>query len=473
MNTSKKTTRVGFVSLGCPKNLVDSEVMLGTLAREGYQITTDQETADVIVVNTCGFIDSAKEESIATILEMARLKQDGQCRKLVVSGCLAERYRGEMLEEIPEIDFAFGPDELGSILEAVATDDEPVSKITIDSLYTSREVPTIPRLLTTPAHLAYLKISEGCDHTCAFCAIPSFRGQFRSRRIGDVVAEATRLAEGGVRELVIVSQDTLAYGTDLGMAGGVERLLDGLLEVQGVEWIRLLYCYPNLLSESTIRLIGSESRLCSYFDIPYQHASAPVLARMRRGGGQGAFERQIERIRELVPGAGLRTSFIVGFPGETESDFTTLANFVENVRFDNLGVFVYSDEESTPAQLLDSKVDRALAIERRDFLMAKQGEISKQALTRFVGRHVRILLEGISSESDLLLEGRMETQAPEIDGKVLINDTLDEEPESGQFYAVEITDSMEYDLLGRIVGPWNDETIRPICSELDAVTDND
>ena len=450
--TLNKTTRVGFVSLGCPKNLVDSEVMLGLLSEQGYELTTDKESADVIVVNTCGFIDSAKEESVDTILEMARLKEEGRCKKLVVAGCLAQRYREEIQKEIPEIDFVFGPDDLGSILEAVQTaGDDPVPAVSIDALYTSREVPTIPRILTTPSHMAYLKISEGCDHTCAFCAIPGFRGRFRSRSVEDLVAEARRLEASGVREIVIVSQDTLAYGKDLGMTAGILTLLEGLLAVDGLAWIRLLYCYPNLLSESMIRLIGSEKRLCNYFDIPYQHASPRVLERMRRGSGRLGFEAQVEQIRELVPEAGLRTSFIVGFPGETESDYMELIRFVDSVRFDNLGVFLYSDEEGTFAESLDCKVPRELAVERRDVLMEKQAGISQIQLQRFIGRRVPVLLEGVSSESDLLLEGRMETQAPEIDGKILINDTAEQQPESGRFYLTEITDSMEYDLLGRIV----------------------
>ncbi len=450
--TLNKTTRVGFVSLGCPKNLVDSEVMLGLLSEQGYELTTDKESADVIVVNTCGFIDSAKEESVDTILEMARLKEEGRCKKLVVAGCLAQRYREEIQKEIPEIDFVFGPDDLGSILEAVQTaGNDPVPAVSIDALYTSREVPTIPRILTTPAHMAYLKISEGCDHTCAFCAIPGFRGRFRSRSVEDLVAEARRLEASGVREIVIVSQDTLAYGKDLGMTAGILALLESLLAVDGLAWIRLLYCYPNLLSESMIRLIGSEKRLCNYFDIPYQHASPRVLERMRRGSGRVGFEAQVEQIRELVPGAGLRTSFIVGFPGETESDFLELVQFVDSVRFDNLGVFLYSDEEGTLAESLDCKVPRDLAVERRDVLMEKQADISRSQLRKLIGRRVPVLLEGVSSESDLLLEGRMETQAPEIDGKILINDTAEQQPESGRFYLTEITDSMEYDLLGRIV----------------------
>jgi len=429
--------------------------MLGTLSEGGYQITPDKEIADVIVVNTCGFIDAAKAESIDTILEMARLKETGQCQKLVVAGCLAERYRDEIRKEIPEVDFIFGPDELGQILEAVRIDEsEPVPDIKIDALYTSREVPTLPRLRTTARHMAYLKISEGCDHTCAFCAIPGFRGRFRSRTIEDLVAEARRLTDDGTRELIIVSQDTLAYGKDLGLgAGGLEKLLDGLLEVGGLDWIRLLYCYPNLLSDSLIERIGGEPRLCNYFDIPYQHASPRVLELMRRGGGRTMFERQVERIREVVPEAGIRTSFIVGFPGETDDDFSELMRFVEGARFDNLGIFLYSDEEGTSAFDLGSKVSREVARSRREKIMTAQARIARENLDRFVGRQIPVLLEGLSSESDLLYQGRMETQAPEIDGCVLINDLGEQEPVAGRFYMTEITEGLDYDLVGRILRP--------------------
>src|SRR5262245_24010311 len=327
----RKSPKVGFVSLGCPKNLVDSEVMLGTLARQGYSITPRKEDADVIVVNTCGFIDSAKKESIDTILEMAELKNDGSCKKLVVAGCLAERYRSEIQQQIPEIDFIFGPDELGRILEAVRLDGAQEPDITIDALYTSTEVPTIPRILTTPPYLAYLKISEGCDHVCSFCAIPGFRGRFRSRTITDLVNESRRLAEAGVRELVIVSQDTMAYGKDLGIPNGITKLLRELARIDSLEWVRFLYCYPNMVTNELVELVAAEERLCKYFDIPYQHASRPVLDRMLRGGNRDTYERQIEQIRRLMPDAGLRTSFIVGFPGETDEDFAEVLRFVRNV----------------------------------------------------------------------------------------------------------------------------------------------
>lgn len=451
--TEKKLTRVGFVSLGCPKNLVDSEVMLGTLEQHGYAITRNKQDAEVLVVNTCGFIDSAKQESIDTILEMAELKTSGNCKKLVVAGCLAERYRTDIRKQIPEIDFVFGPDELGKILEAVRLDDDdrPMPEISIDSLYTSKEVPTIPRILSTPSYMAYLKISEGCDHVCTFCAIPGFRGKFRSRSVKDLVAESRRLAEQGVRELVLVSQDTMAYGKDIGMDDGITTLLRQLAAVDGLHWVRFLYCYPHTITDALVRLVSEEERLCKYFDIPYQHASRPVLDRMLRGGSRDIYERQVERIRKLNPNAGLRTSFIVGFPGETEDDFQELLTFVKNVAFDNVGVFLYSDEEGTGAFNLDGKVQRRTANRRRNDLMKLQSGISKRRLRGMIGRTVEVLLEGASDESDLLLQGRTEAQAPDIDGHILINDTNDRETRTGEFYPVEITDSMEYDLIGRII----------------------
>src|SRR5215813_2278569 len=385
--SEEKTPKVGFVSLGCPKNLVDSEVMLGTLARQGYSITSQKEDADVIVVNTCGFIDSAKKESIDTILEMAELKTQGNCKKLVVAGCLAERYRSEIQKEIPEIDFVFGPDELGRILEAVQLDSAAaVPDVSIDALYSSREVPTIPRILTTPSYMAYLKVSEGCDHVCTFCAIPSFRGRFRSRSVADLVAESRRLAEQGVRELVIVSQDTMAYGKDLGLPQGITTLLRELVKIDGLKWVRFLYCYPNMVSDELVRLVAEEERLCKYFDIPYQHSSRPVLERMKRGGHRGIYEQQIESIRKRIPNAGLRTSFIVGFPGETEEEFNEILVFAGNVHFDSVGVFVYSDEEGTGAFDLDRKVQRRTAIRRRNELMKRQAQISKKKLSGLVGR---------------------------------------------------------------------------------------
>jgi len=425
--------------------------MLGTLAGKGYSITANKEDADVIVVNTCGFIDSAKKESIDTILEMAQLKTDGNCKKLVVAGCLAERYRSEIRREIPEIDFIFGPDELGRVLEAVRLDDElSVPDVSIDALYTSTEVPTIPRMLTTPSYMAYLKISEGCDHVCTFCAIPGFRGKFRSRTIEDLVGESRRLAEQGVREIIIVSQDTMAYGKDLGIANGITKLLRELVKVDGLRWVRFLYCYPNMVSDELVRLVADEERLCKYFDIPYQHASRAVLERMLRGGNRDIYERQVEGIRRWIPDVGVRTSFITGFPGETEEDFGEVMQFIRNVQFDNVGVFLYSDEEGTAAFDLDRKVPRRTAEKRRNQLMKEQSRISSSKLRQMIGKNIRVLLEGPSAESNLLLQARMETQAPDIDGHVLINDTGDKVPLAGEFYQVEITESLEYDLIGRL-----------------------
>jgi ribosomal protein S12 methylthiotransferase len=299
--------------------------------------------------------------------------------------------------------------------------------------------------------MAYLKISEGCDHVCTFCAIPGFRGRFRSRTIPDLVAEGRRLADQGVRELVIVSQDTMAYGKDLGLPSGITALLRELVKIDGLKWVRFLYCYPNMVSDELVRLVAEEPRLCKYFDIPYQHASRTVLERMKRGGHREIYERQIDAIRRIMPEAGLRTSFIVGFPGESNQDFGEVLRFMQNVRFDNVGVFLYSDEEGTGAYDLDGKVTRTEATRRRNALMKEQSKISKKSLSRMVGRTVEVLLEGKSDESDLLLQGRMETQAPEIDGHVLINDTGDREVAFGSFYNVEITDSLEYDLIGRII----------------------
>jgi ribosomal protein S12 methylthiotransferase len=333
----------------------------------------------------------------------------------------------------------------------VALDEAGAPDVSIDALYTSREIPTIPRMLTTPSYLAYLKISEGCDHVCSFCAIPGFRGKFRSRTLRDLVAESERLAAGGVKELVLVSQDTMAYGKDIGLAEGITDLLRALARVDGLRWVRFLYAYPHTIPDSLVRLVAEEERLCKYFDIPYQHASRRVLDRMRRGGNREAYERQVEAIRRLNPDAAIRTSFIVGFPGETEDDFQELLTFIRNVGFDNVGAFLYSDEEGTAACDLDGKLPRRVAVRRHNQLMKTQAAISKTKLESMIGRVSEALIEGASDESDLLLKARLPTQAPEIDGCVLINDDGGRVITPGAFYPIEITDSMEYDLIGRIV----------------------
>ena len=451
--TDKK--KVGMLSLGCPKNLVDSEVMMGMLARQGYELTTDSAAADVLVVNTCGFIDSARQESVDTILEMAQLKQTGNLKRLIVAGCLVERYREELKREIPEIDACIGVNQLEEILDVA----EPNGRRSLPVYSEGRAAPelylydeTTPRIRATAPYTAYVKIAEGCDHTCAFCIIPRLRGVFRSRSPESIVREVEMLAAQGVKEIVLISQDTVNYGADLNLTGGLARLVASLAEVPGVEWLRFLYCYPTGISDELLDVMAERPNVCKYFDIPLQHASRRMLARMRRGGGRQSYERMIDRIRNRVAGVGIRTTFIVGFPGERDEDFGELLDFVRAVEFDRVGVFTYSDEEGSAAFALDEKVDRALMQKRERRLMTEQARISKRRNRGMIGRTVRVLLEGASQESDLLLEGRMESQAPEIDGSVLINDVAEGfEARPGDFVNVEITEAHDYDLIGRIV----------------------
>ena len=451
--TDKK--KVGMLSLGCPKNLVDSEVMMGMLARQGYELTTDSAAADVLVVNTCGFIDSARRESVDTILEMAQLKQTGNLKRLIVAGCLVERYREELKQEIPEIDACIGVNQLEEILDVA----EPNGRRSLPVYSEGRAAPelylydeTTPRIRATAPYTAYVKIAEGCDHTCAFCIIPRLRGVFRSRSPESILREVEMLAAQGVKEIVLISQDTVNYGVDLNLADGLARLVASLADVPGVEWLRFLYCYPTGISDELLRVMAERPNVCKYFDIPLQHASRRMLARMRRGGGRQSYERMIERIRNRVAGVGIRTTFIVGFPGERGEDFGELLDFVRAVEFDRVGVFTYSDEEGSAAFALDEKVERALMQKRERRLMREQAKISRRRNRGMIGRTVRVLLEGASRESDLLLEGRMESQAPEIDGSVLITDVADGlEPRPGDFVNVEITEAHDYDLIGRIV----------------------
>jgi len=446
--------KVGMVSLGCPKNLVDSEVMMGLLARQGYELTADSSAADVLVVNTCGFIDSARQESVETILEMAQLKKTGRLKRLIVAGCLVERYREDLEREIPEIDACIGVNQLKEIESLI----EPGRRIlpvysegaAAPELFLYDE--TTPRLRATAPYTAYVKIAEGCDHTCAFCIIPKLRGVFRSRSPESILREVEMLTAQGVKEFVLISQDTTNYGTDLALKDGLARLVDSIAEVSGVEWVRFLYCYPTAITDELLDVMARHENVCKYFDIPLQHASRRVLGRMRRGGNREAYERMIERIRERVPGVAIRTTFIVGFPGEREDDFKELLDFARAVEFDRVGVFTYSDEENSAGFELDEKVDPAIAKKREQRLMKEQARISLRRNRRLIGTRVKVLLEGKSKESDLLLEGRMESQAPEIDGSILINDLPEgAEPRPGDFVTVEITEAHEYDLLGSIV----------------------
>jgi ribosomal protein S12 methylthiotransferase len=441
-------TKVGMVSLGCPKNLVDSEVMLGMLARKGYELTPRAEEAEVIIVNTCAFIAPAQRESIDTILEMAEYKKSGAARKLVVAGCLVERYRREILKEIPEVDFVIGTNELERVLEACGRDNKGRGLEGSAEPYLYHDL--TPRVLTTPSYSAYLKIAEGCDHPCSFCVIPQMRGKFRSRRFASVVREAENLARKGVAELTIVGQDTTSYGEDLGLRDGLASLLRELGKIPELVWVRFLYCYPNRLTDALIAAVAETAKLAKYIDVPLQHASAPVLKLMRRGSSAEHFLRLIEKIRAAIPDVTLRTSFIVGFPGETEEDFKLLLSFVEAAEFDHLGVFLYSNEETSLSFALPGQVSAAVAGHRRQKLMALQRKISRRKLRQKVGRSFPVLVEGRSEETDLLFQGRLETQAPGIDGQVLINDFEGAEPRPGEFRWATITAAGDYDLVSRL-----------------------
>ncbi len=447
--------KVGFISLGCPKNLVDSEVMMGKLKSQGFEITADAGEADTVVVNTCGFIDSAKKESIEAILEASQLKTGGSAKRLVVAGCLVERYREELKVELPEVDAFIGTSQIDEILSVCdpATNTRqlpviPIGNQTATYLYDE----STPRLLATPGHYAFVKIAEGCDRPCAFCFIPQMRGHFRSRRFGSIIAEAQQLAEEGIKELILVAQDSSRYGEDLGRQNALARLLRELSHLDGIEWVRVMYTYPTHISDEFLDVLATEEKAVKYLDMPLQHASQNVLKLMKRGGNRQSLEKLIQRIRKRVPGIAVRTTFITGFPGETEEDFEELIQFVQNVEFDRVGVFTYSDEEGTPANNLPNKVDPKIARRRRARLMKLQARISRQRNKAKVGQTLRVLFEGPSKDTELLWQGRIATQAPDIDGCVLINDAPEDfEGSAGDFVQVAITGASEYDLIGRIV----------------------
>jgi ribosomal protein S12 methylthiotransferase len=519
---------VGFISLGCPKNLVDSEVMMGLLDRAGARLTSHPEEAEILVVNTCSFIDTAKQESVDTILEMARFKTAGSAKKLIVAGCLVERYRDEIQKSIPEVDAVVGTGELESILEVAgltipAVASASISPFNILTTVQAAEVrpglesraathksespatafgrgdkdaraassrpegdlreqqgrfrrddwqgaahllPTYlydestPRFLTTPKSSAYIKIAEGCDHPCTFCVIPNLRGKFRSRRFESVVAEAQQLVARGVQEITLIGQDTTCYGEDLGLKDGLAMLLDALAKIDGLRWLRFLYAYPNRITGKLLDTIAKHDNICKYLDVPLQHASPAVLKTMKRGAGGDIFLKTLEKVRASVPGIALRTSFIVGFPGESTVDFEILQDFVAEAKFDWLGVFSYSAEEGSAAFPLDHKIPKRTIESRKRRLMKLQQSISKRAKQQWIGRELVLLAEGESEETPLLWEARTQFHAPEIDGKVYINDTG--EPgesnyvklEPGRFYKAQITEAHDYDLVARVVsGP--------------------
>ena len=428
---------------------------MGQLKQNGYQITANAEEADTVVVNTCGFIDAAKRESIEAILEAARLKTNGKAKRLIVAGCLVERYRDELKAEMPEVDAFIGTGQIKDILSVcdpkTNTRSLPVIPLGNQSATYLYDEST-PRVLATPSHYAFIKIAEGCDRPCAFCFIPQMRGHFRSRRFGSIVAEAHQLAEEGVKELILVAQDSSRYGEDLGKQDALAHLLRELSHTEGIEWVRVMYTYPTHIGDAFLDVLADEPKAVKYLDIPLQHASQKVLRLMKRGGNRGSLERLIERVRRRVPNIAVRTTFITGFPGETEEDFQELRAFVKNVEFDRVGVFTYSDEEGTPAFNLPNKVSPKIAKRRRDQLMNEQARISRGKNRARIGETVRVMFEGESKESELLWQGRMETQAPDIDGCVLINDAPEGfSPSPGDFIEVLITESYDYDLVGRIL----------------------
>ena len=447
--------KVGFVSLGCPKNLVDSEVMMGQLAEAGYEITNSGNDADTVVVNTCGFIESAKQESIDAILEATSLKAEGKAKRVIVAGCLVERYRDDLVKELPEVDAFIGTSQVNDILKA-ADEEFDAKELTITpignktSTYLYDEY--TPRMRATQSHTAFIKIAEGCDRPCAFCSIPSMRGSFRSRRFGSIVEEARNLAKQGVKEVVLIAQDSSRYGEDLGEVDALAALIRALGEIEELEWVRVMYAYPTHISDAFLAAIAETPKAVKYLDMPLQHGSRNVLKLMKRGGTRESLEKLITRVRDRVPGITIRTTFITGFPGETDDDFDELLEFVKNCRFDNVGVFTYSDEEGTAAFGLPNKVDPKIAEKRRNRLMKEQAKISKSLNKSKIGTTHRVLFEGLSQESDLLFQGRLEGQAEEIDGYILINDMPEGfEPKVGEIYDVRINEALDYDLVGEIL----------------------
>jgi ribosomal protein S12 methylthiotransferase len=422
--------------------------MMGELAAKGHELTPHPDQADVLVVNTCSFIDPAKKESVDTILEMAEYKKIGRAKKLIVAGCLVERYRGDIRKEMPEVDALIGTNELSRIVamcEGVEDAPNPIEPYLYHDL--------TPRVLSTPKHYAYIKIAEGCDHPCTFCVIPQYRGKFRSRRFESVISEATRLFQQGVREINLIGQDTTCYGEDLGLKDGLALLLERLAQIEAPleKWVRFLYAYPNKVTQRLLDTLAAHASLVKYIDMPLQHASAPVLKRMKRGASGDIFLKLIERVRRTIPGVAIRTSFIVGFPGETEADFEALCQFVETARFDNLGVFTYSDEDTSASFALDGKVDGRTIQNRKRRLMAIQRKIARTRNRALVGAEIPVLVEGLSQETDLLWEARMPTQAPGIDGVALINDFEGREPRPGEMRTLRITEAHDYDVVGTLL----------------------
>ena len=443
-------TTIGFVNLGCSKNQVDSEVMLGTLVRDGFQLTGDPKKAEVVIINTCGFIEEAKQESINTILEHGKLKKKGACRVLIAAGCLAQRYQGDLLKELPELDGVVGTGEFGKIADICR--DLLAPKKRHQRLWISKPPylydELAPRLRLGKPHSAYVKIAEGCNRNCAFCAIPLMRGKQRSRPVESIVAEAQRLAAEGVKEINLISQDTINYGVDLGLRQGLVSLLRELVKVKDLRWIRPFYLYPQQVTDELLDLYAGEEKITKYIDMPLQHINDRMLKRMHRLGDRAAIETLVDRIRTRIPGVTFRTAFIVGFPGETGRAYQELKTYVTEMEFDRVAVFLYSDEEDTTAVSFDDKVDPALMEDRRNELLAVQEGIAAARGRDRIGSVMEVLVDGPSEETPLLLESRHEGLALEIDGVVYINDGS---ANPGDLVKVEITDAATYDLVGHIV----------------------
>jgi ribosomal protein S12 methylthiotransferase len=460
--------KIGLISLGCPKNLVDSEVMLGLAREAGHELTQDAAAADVLVVNTCAFIDAAKQESVDTILEMAQHKKDGACRRLIVTGCLAERYRDELMKEIPEIDAVLGTGDVPRIVNAIDADARLSSEARRKSpgaapltFYASGRAPgslpiyiydaDTPRYLATPRHYAYVKIAEGCDYKCAFCIIPTLRGRYRSRSAESVVREARALAARGTKELLLISQDTTFYGIDRGERRALARLLRDLNQVEGLEWIRLLYLYPTTIDDETLAAMADCEKVCKYIDLPLQHASDRVLRRMKRPGTRQTYDRLLARIRGRVPGVSLRTTFIVGFPGETDTDLNDLCRFVSDQAFDHVGVFTYSHEEGTSAYALADDVPAGVKKQRRHRVMRLQERLVAARQRARIGERARVLVDGPAPDHGLVLKARLASQAPEIDASVYLTECDPSSFRPGDFAQVEIVGARGHDLLARPV----------------------
>lgn len=440
---------VGLVSLGCAKNLVDSEVMLGLLRKHGYHVTRRAERADVIVVNTCGFLESAREESYEAIRELAELKKKGRCRRLVVAGCLVQRRAAEMQADLPEVDQFLALNDVERIVEACDPTAAPFDPDRSEARYLPGE--GAPRIPVSPGPSAYLKIAEGCDNPCSFCAIPRIRGRFRSRSVESLVAEAHELAEAGVREINLIAQDSTSYGIDRGCGPALPELLRELAEVERIRWIRILYAYPNRVSGELVEMLGSGSSILPYLDLPLQHAARSVLARMRRGGSRGAFVRMIDDLRRRVPDLSLRTTFIVGFPGETEEEFDELRSFTEEIEFDHIGLFTYSHEAGTPSSALEDDVPEELKRERLQLLQDLQEGISARRYRRRVGSDLEVLVEGRGPERGTWI-GRAAFQAPEVDGTVHFRSGVT----PGEFARVKAEEALPYTILGHVTGSGRD-----------------